>query len=149
MQNHPYQDSALMKNTFLLAALATISTSFLGGCSKSGEPMPATTPAPISGTASYQVEYRVSSTTNANATYFAYTNETGGTTTLTTQALPGTVTFRRTMKAGDHVSFLASLPSTSAANSDITGVILLNGQPVATGTGRGTEAAANVVYVVR
>ena len=127
--------------------MATIVTSLMSGCSKSGEPNPTATPA--SSTTAYQVEYRVSSTTNTNATYFAYTNETGGTTTLTTLTLPGTVTFKRMMKAGDHVSFLASLPSTSAANSDITGVILLNGQQVVTGTGRGVEAAANVVYVIR
>ena len=138
-----------MKNIFLVSAMTTICMSLMSGCSKSGEPTPTTTPAPVSTAASYQVEYRVSSITNANATYFAYTNDTGGTTTLTTLALPGSVTFKRTMKAGDHVSFLASLPSTSAANSDITGVILLNGQQVATGTGRGVEATANVVYVIR
>lgn len=137
-----------MKNVFLLAAMSTISTSLLSGCSKSGEPTPTATSAPFSAAASYQVEYRVSSTTDTNATYFAYTNETGGTTTLTTQALPGSITFKRTMNAGDHVSFYAALPTTSAANSNITGVILLNGQQVAAGTGRGAEAAANVVYVI-
>ncbi|MET4073648.1 hypothetical protein [Hymenobacter sp. UYCo722] len=134
-----------MKNTFLLSAMAAIGMSLMSGCSKGDEP----TPAPVSTETSYQVEYRVSSTTNTNATYFAYTNETGGTTTLATQALPGSVTFRRTMKRGDNVNFLISLPSTSAANSDISGVILLNGQQVAAATGRGVEASATVVYVIR
>ncbi len=133
-----------MKNIFLLAAMTAIGTSVSSGCSKSGDP----TPMPVPTAGSYQVEYRVSSATANEATYFAYTNETGGTTTLTTQTLPGSVTFKRTMKTGDHVSFLASLPSNSPATSDITGVILLNGKQVATDTGRGVGAQANVVYVI-
>lgn len=133
-----------MKNIFSLAVMATICTSLMSGCGKSGNP----TPTPTSAAASYQVEYRVSSTTATNATYFAYTNETGGTTTLTTLTLPGSVAFKRTMKTGDHVDFLASLPNSSAATSDITGVILLNGQQVAAGTGRGAGAQANIVYVI-
>lgn len=133
-----------MKKTFFLTMLAGASLLLVNGCSKTNDPIPT----PVAAGASYQVEYRVSSPTATTATYFAYTNETGGTTTLATLALPGSVTFKRTMKTGDHVDFLASLPSSSAANSEITGVILLDGQQVATGTGRGAEAQANVVYVI-
>lgn len=136
-----------MKNTFFLAALAVTCMPFMSGCSKSGDPAPTSTPAPAAG--SYQVEYRVTSGTATTATYFAYTNETGGTTTRATLALPGTVSFRRTMKTGDYVSFLAGLPANSPASSEITGVILLDGKQVATATGRGVEAQANVVYVIR
>ena len=146
MQNHPYQHTELMKKTFFLTVLAAIGTSLMSGCSKTNDPMPtaATTSAPRS----YQVEYRVTSTTDKEATYFAYMNETGGTTTLTTLALPAILTFKRTMKPGDHVSFLAALPSTSPATSEMTGEILLDGKQVVTGTGRGAGADANVVYVI-
>ena len=136
-----------MKKTYFLTTLAALATALLSGCSKTNDPMPVASTA--SAPKSYQVEYRVSSTTSKEATYFAYTNETGGTTTLTTLALPATLTFKRTMKLGDHVSFLAELPSTSPATAEITGVILLDGQQVVTDTGRGAGAVANVVYVIR
>ena len=139
-----YQGSALMKNTFLLAATATICTLLMCGCSKSSDP----TPTPISAAGSYQVEYRVSSTTATEAMYFAYTNDTGGYTTLTKLALPGGITFKRTMKTGDVVGFAANLPNNSSAASDITGVILLDGKQVVTGTGRGAGAETNVTYVI-
>lgn len=134
-----------MKNTFFLTVLASAGLSILSGCGKKSDP----TPTPVAAGTSYQVEYRVSSATATTATYFAYKNDTGGTTTLATLALPGSVTFKRTMKTGDNVGFLAGLPSGSATNSEITGVILLNGQAVATSTGRGADAEANVVYVIR
>ena len=50
------------------------------------------------------------------------------------------------MKTGDVVGFAANLPNNSSAASDTTGVILLDGKQVVTGTGRGAET--NVSYVI-
>ena len=41
--------------------------------------------------------------------YISYTNESGGTTTLSNTPLPASYSFKRTMKQGDNLTILASI----------------------------------------
>ena len=120
---------------YLLLSCAALTTS----CSKDNDALP-------SGPKEYQVEYKV--TSNAPASdYVSYTNESGGTTTLGTTALPATYRFKRTMKQGDNLTILASIDGGTAA-SEITCAILLDGKEVKKETGRGIDAQAVPVYVI-
>jgi len=97
----------------------------------------------------YKVEYRVSSTTNAEADYISYTNATGGTSDLRNVPLPASYSFTRNMKIGDSSLLLASIPSTgSTAASNITVSILLDGKEVKKETGTGVGAQAVPVWVI-
>jgi hypothetical protein len=120
---------------YLLLSCAALTT----GCSKDNDATP-------SGPKEYQVEYKV--TSNAPASdYVSYTNESGGTTTLGTTALPATYRFKRTMKQGDNLTILASIDG-GTASSEITCAILLDGKEVKKETGRGIDAQAVPVYVI-
>ena len=131
-----------MKNiTLRLLTLAMLALS-ASSCSKSDAPGPG----PVA-PREYAVEYRVSSPNASAADYVSYHNETGATTTLGTTALPATYSFKRTMKTGDGLSILASLPA-GAPTSEITTLILLDGKEVKKATGRGATAQAVSVYVI-
>ncbi|WP_035566128.1 hypothetical protein [Hymenobacter sp. IS2118] len=67
--------------------------------------------------------------------------------TETTTALPATYSFKRTMKTGDGLSVLASLPG-GPATLDVTTLILLGGKEVKRGTRRGVASQAVSVHVV-
>lgn len=124
---------------YLLLSCATLATAT--SCSKDNSVTPV---APKE----YQVEYKVSSATALASDYVSYDNEGGGTTTLNNVALPASYSFKRTMKQGDHVSILASLPSGSPATSEITATISLDGKVVKSQTSRGSSAQAVPVYVI-
>lgn len=125
---------------FTCAALSLTATS----CSKNEDPAPASAP---DVPREYQVEYRVSSATDLAADYVAYDNETGGTTTLGTVVLPATYSFKRTMKKGDHLRLLASIPG-GTASSEVTVSIWLDGKQVKQDVGRGSKARAVPVYII-
>ena len=120
---------------YLLLSCAALATS----CSKDNDATP-------SGPKEYQVEYKVISNVPAS-NYVSYTNESGGTTTLGTTALPATYRFKRTMKQGDNLTILASIDGGTAV-SEITCAILLDGKEVKKETGRGVDAQAVPVYVI-
>lgn len=63
----------------------------------------------------YAVEYRSSSPSSPVTDYVPHRHETGATTTLATTALPATYPFIRTLKTGNALSILASLPGSPAA----------------------------------
>lgn len=121
----------------LLTCAALASTS----CSKNSEPAPTITPK------DYQVEYRISSTSDLVADYVSYTNATGGTTTLSAVPLPATYSFTRNMKLGDSSTLLASVPG-ATAGSNVTVSILLDGKEVKKETGTGARAQAVPVWVI-
>lgn len=129
-----------MKNTarFLFGLLLTAS---VVSCSKDDDSTPAT------GSKEYQVEYKVTSSTNAQADGIIYANETGGNTQLSNVVLPKTYSFKRTMKQGDALSILADIDG-GTANSEITASIMLDGKEVKKETGRGESAQAVPVYVI-
>ena len=120
---------------YLLLSCAALATS----CSKDNDATP-------SGPKEYQVEYKVISNVPAS-NYVSYTNESGGTTTLGTTALPATYRFKRSMKQGDNLTILASIDGGTAV-SEITCAILLDGKEVKKETGRGVDAQAVPVYVI-
>lgn len=95
-----------------------------------------------------EVEYRISTPTSGATADIIYANETGGTTILDNVALPKTYKFKRTLKQGEAVNFLAQLDG-ATASSEITGTILLDGTQVKTETGRGNSAQVNIVYVIQ
>lgn len=120
---------------YLLLSCAALATS----CSKDNDAAP-------SGPKEYQVEYKV--TSNAPASnYLSYTNESGGSTTLSNTPLPVSYKFKRNMKQGDNLTILASIDGGTAA-SEITCSILLDGKEVKKETGRGVDAQAVPVYVI-
>lgn len=121
----------------LLSCAALASTS----CSKDKDPTATIAPK------DYQVEYRVSSTSDLVADYVSYTNATGGTTTLNNVALPATYSFTRNMKQGDSSTILASVPG-AIAGSNVTVSILLDGKEVKKETGTGVRAQAVPVWVI-
>ena len=122
---------------YLLLSCAALATA--SGCSKDNAAMP-------SGPKEYQVEYKVTSTA-VESDYVSYTNESGGTTTHGTTALPATYRFKRTMKQGDNLTIMASIDGGTAA-LEITCAILLDGKEVKKETGRGVDAQAVPVYVI-
>lgn len=134
----------MKKLTYLLLSTAVLALGTTG-CSKSSDPTPAAQP--TLQPRDYQVEYRVSSTTDASVDYVSYRNDSGGLTTLGTTALPATYFFKRNMKRGDDLSILASLPGGSAS-SDITTTILLDGKDVKKTVGHGAKSQAVVVYII-
>lgn len=101
-----------------------------------------------SGSREREVEYRVTSPTSGAKMNILYTNETGGFTDLKNVELPKTYKFKRTLKVGDAVNFLAQLQG-AGSSSEITGTILLDGTQVKTETGRGNSAQVNIVYVIQ
>ena len=129
----------MKKLAYLLFTCATLATA--SGCSKDKDASP-------SGPKEYQVQYKITSPTAPEADYVSYDNESGGSTTLSDVPLPATYSFKRTMKSGDHLTVLASLPSGSPATSEITVAILLDGREVKTETGRGNNAQAVPVYII-
>lgn len=138
-----------MKNPFLLAVMATVCTSLMSGCSKSGDNP---TPTPV-GPKSYLVEYKVTSTTARKTTFFGYMNETGNFVSLDSLELPVVRKFTRTMKTGDGLSLGASLPSFNMGSQEITGTISLDGKEVerkSSGLLTGNTVGANVsmAYVI-
>ncbi|GAA4031394.1 hypothetical protein GCM10022409_14520 [Hymenobacter glaciei] len=128
----------MKKFAYLLLSCAALTTA--SSCSKEKEVAP-------TGPKEYQVEYKVTSNASV-ADYLSYDNESGGSTTLSNVALPATYSFKRTMKLGDHVGILASLPSGSPATSEITASISLDGKEVKKETGRGSSAQAVPVWVI-
>jgi hypothetical protein len=120
------------------AALATTS------CAKNSEPAPT----PSDGSKDYQVEYRVSSTSDLAAKHLYYTNATGETTTLDNVPLPVSYSFKRRMKKGDNMLLFATIAPGGTAASNITVSILLNGKELTKETGTGTSAQAVPVWVM-
>jgi len=139
---HISHSTAVKKLAYLLLSCATLSLGTVA-CSNDNAPQPT----PTQGPKDYQVEYRVTSTTDASADYVAYANETGATTTLATTALPKTFTFKRNMKLGDNLSLVATIPG-GTASSEVTTTILLDGKEVKKASGRGVDARAITVYVI-
>lgn len=77
----------------------------------------------------------------------SHRNETGATTTLATTALPATYSFKCTLKTGDTLSILPSLPG-SPASAGMKTFNLFNGKEVKCATGRGVNAQAVRAYVM-
>jgi hypothetical protein len=127
--------------TYLLLSCATLAAT---SCSKNSEPAPTT----FVGPKDYQVEYRVSSTSDVVAKHVSYTNATGGTTDLDNVPLPASYSFKRNMKQGDSSLLLANIPAGGTAASNITVSILLDGKEVKKETGTGTSAQAVPVWVI-
>jgi hypothetical protein len=129
----------MKKLAYLLLSCAALATA---SCSKDkGGATPTITPK------DYQVEYRISSTSDLVADYVSYTNETGGTTTLNAVPLPASYSFKRNMKQGDSSTILASVPG-ATAGSNVTVSILLDGKEVKKETGTGVKAQAVPVWVI-
>lgn len=127
--------------TYLLLSCAALAAS---SCSKDNETSPSTFVQPKD----YQVEYRVSSTSDPIAKHISYTNATGGTTDLDNVPLPASYSFTRNMKQGDSSLLLANIPAGGTAASNITVSILLDGKEVKKETGTGTAAQAVPVWVI-
>ena len=126
---------------YLLLSCTALATA---SCSKDNETSPSTFVQPKD----YQVEYRVSSTSDPIAKHISYTNATGGTTDLDNVPLPASYSFTRTMKQGDSSLLLANIPAGGTAASNITVSILLDGKEVKKETGTGTTAQAVPVWVI-
>ena len=126
---------------YLLLSCATLVAT---SCSKDHENSPST----FVGPKEYQVEYRVSSTSDLIAQHISYTNATGGTTDLDNVPLPASYSFKRNMKQGDSSLLLASVPTGGTAASNITVSILLDGKEVKKETGTGANAQAVPVWVI-
>jgi hypothetical protein len=126
---------------YLLLSCATLITT---SCSKNSEPAPTNFVAPKD----YQVEYRVSSTSELVAKHISYTNATGGTTELDNVPLPVSYSFKRNMKQGDSCLLLANIPAGGTAASNITVTILLDGKEVKKETSTGVSAQAVPVWVI-
>ncbi|MGI4734263.1 MAG: MmpS family transport accessory protein [Janthinobacterium lividum] len=127
--------------TYLLLCCAALAAA---SCSKDNETSPSTFVQPKD----YQVEYRVSSTSDPIAKHISYTNATGGTTDLDNVPLPASYSFTRNMKQGDNSLLLANIPAGGTAASNITVSILLDGKEVKKETGTGTTAQAVPVWVI-
>lgn len=123
-------------------ALLTGLTLAFAGCKKDDDD---NTP---SGPREREVEYRVTSPNTGVTADITYTNETGAFTTEDPATLPKTYKFKRTLKSGDGISCSVTLNS-SASNNEATVTILLDGQQVATQTGRGGVAYVSLVHVIR
>lgn len=99
-----------MKKTTILTRLSVLvlTTLFLNACSKSDDPKPSY-PKDVS------VQYKISGTGLGKIEILRYTNATGGTTSLTETAIPFSVSFNRTVNAGDDLvlSVLHSIPSST------------------------------------
>jgi hypothetical protein len=133
----------MKKLAYLLLSCAALSLGTTS-CSKNEEPTPV---AAADVPRDYQVEYRVSSSTDLATDYLAYDNETGGTTTLGLVPLPTSYSFKRNMKKGDHLRLLASIPG-GTASSEVTVTIFLDGKQVKQDVGRGIKARAVPVYII-
>ena len=99
-----------MKKTTILTRLSVLvlTTLFLNACSKSDDPKPSY-PKDVS------VQYKISGTGLGKIEILRYTNATGGTTSLTETTIPFSVSFNRTVNAGDDLvlSVLHSIPSST------------------------------------
>jgi hypothetical protein len=129
----------MKKLAYLLLSCAALATA---SCSKDkGGASPTIAPK------DYQVEYRITSTSDLVADYVSYTNATGGTTTLNAVPLPASYSFTRNMKQGDSSTMLASVPS-ATGGGNVTVSILLDGKEVKKETGTGVRAQAVPVWVI-
>ena len=92
-----------------------------------------------------EVEYRVTSSSNASVAYISYTNETGGTTEIDEALLPFSIKLKFSQRPGS-LALLAIVPDQGGQQS-VTGTILVDGQPVKSETGQGARPAVNIIYV--
>ncbi len=93
-----------------------------------------------------EVEYRVTSLSSGAVATITYTNDTGGTTWLDKQPLPFSVKFKFAQRPGS-LALLAILTDQGGQQQSVTGTILVDGQPVKSETGQGTQAAVNVTHI--
>lgn len=93
---------------------------------------------------SVDITYKVTSSNGVTKANILYLNGTGGSTTLMDQALPFTVTFTRTVNAGDYAQVSASAPQTGDIKMDI----LLGSDVVKTTTisGNGYISGSTIYY---
>lgn len=129
----PYYLFLLGTFLFRLLTLATLAQSAVA-CSKTDAPGPSPVAPRVSAT-----ECRVRAPA---ADYVSDSSE-----TETTTVLPATYSFKRTMKTGDGLSVLTSLPG-GPATLDVKTPTLLDGKEVKRGTSRGVASQAVSVYVV-
>lgn len=92
-----------------------------------------------------EVEYRLSSTTSSVAREVSYVNETGAMTTLKSVALPFSVKFNSSSKAG--FALIADIAQDPGKEQSLEGSILYKKNIVENGTSQGEAPVISLSYV--